>query len=111
MAVEPAPIIHVEVAYALPQRQMIVALEVPAGTTVAEAAARSGIAGHFDGIDLAAADYGIFGTRAKADQPLRNGDRVEIYRPLEADPKEVRRQLAKLGKTMGRRRPQADGGE
>lgn len=113
MATETTAIIHVEVAYARPDRQLIVPLEVPAGTTVAQAAERSGIAAHFEDLDLARADFGIFGTRASAEQTLRNGDRVEIYRPLLADPKEVRRELAKLGKSMGRRRrgDQADGGE
>lgn len=95
-------IIHVEVAYARPDKQLIVALDVAAGTTVLAAARQSNITEHFSELDLAGAQFGIFSVRTTPDHVLSNGDRVEIYRPLTADPKEVRRQLAKLGKTMGR---------
>lgn len=89
-------IIHVEVAYATPEKQRIVSLELPEGTTVREAALRSGLDTQFEGLDLAKADLGIFGkVVAKPDnETLADGDRVEIYRPLIADPKEVRKQRA-----------------
>lgn len=86
-------LIRVEVAYALPERQRIVSLEVPQGTTVFEVAERSGITTLFDGIDLATAKMGIFGklVATPRTQVLEDGDRVEIYRPLLADPKEARK--------------------
>ncbi|MBB3046834.1 hypothetical protein FHR99_001070 [Litorivivens lipolytica] len=88
--------IHVEVVYATPKKQQIVELELPAGTSVREAALKSGLDAQFDGLDLAKADLGIFGKAVpKADSTeLKDGDRVEIYRPLIADPKEVRKQRA-----------------
>ena len=90
----------VEVAYALPERQSIIALVVEPGTTLEQAVVASGILAQYPEIDLATAKTGIFGRLAKRDQPLRAGDRVEIYRPLIADPKEVRRQRAAQGKAM-----------
>jgi putative ubiquitin-RnfH superfamily antitoxin RatB of RatAB toxin-antitoxin module len=90
--------IGVEVAYALPHEQAIIPLEVPEGTTVAEAARRSGIADRFQGIDLDHADFGIFGKVVPATQTLGPGERVEIYRPLVADPKEVRKARAARAK-------------
>ncbi|WP_372758867.1 RnfH family protein [Litorivivens sp.] len=88
--------IHVEVVYATPDKQQIVALELPAGTTVREAALKSGLDRQFDGLDLSTADLGVFGKAVpKAESvELQSGDRVEIYRPLIADPKEVRKQRA-----------------
>lgn len=92
--------IHVEVAYALPDKQRIVALELPEGTTVREAALQSGLDKQFPGLDLSTADLGVFGKLvSKPDaQALADGDRVEIYRPLIADPKEVRKQRAAKAK-------------
>ncbi len=84
-------LIHVEVAYALPGKQTILGLDVPEGTTALEAARRSGIADKFEGIDLDNAKLGIFAKVVSPGQVLREGDRVEIYRPLVADPKEVRK--------------------
>ena len=86
--------ITVEVAYALPQRQAIVELQVEEGTTAVEAARLSGIAEKFEGIDLENDKMGIFGKVVSPSQVLRAGDRVEIYRPLIADPKEVRKARA-----------------
>jgi len=90
--------IGVEVAYALPDKQAILALEVPPGTTVIEAAAQSGITDKFEGIDLENAKFGIFGSVVSPTQVLKAGDRVEIYRPLIADPKEVRKARAARAK-------------
>ncbi len=89
-----AKTIRVEVAYALPQKQAIVAIDVAEGTTAAEATALSGIDRQFEGLDLGSAKLGIFGKAVTAGQVLREGDRVEIYRPLIADPKEVRKARA-----------------
>jgi len=80
----------VEVAYALPHKQTLLEIEVPVGTTVLEAAQQSGVAGKFAGVDLENAKFGIFGHVVAPKQVLQEGDRVEIYRPLIADPKEVR---------------------
>ena len=86
--------IAVEVAYALPERQAIIELQVEEGTTALEAARRSGITARFEGLDLENAKLGIFGKAVSPQQVLRVGDRVEIYRPLIADPKEVRKARA-----------------
>jgi hypothetical protein len=90
----------VEVAYALPQQQVIIPVKVSEGTTAEQAVQASGILKKFPEIDLAQNKLGIFGKLAKNDTVLRERDRVEIYRPLIADPKEVRRQRAAEGKVM-----------
>ena len=92
--------LKVEVAYALPDEQLILVLEVPSGTTARQAIERSGILERFPGIDLDTQKIGIFGKLNKPDYVLRPGDRVEIYRPLIADPKAVRKQRAAEGKRM-----------
>ena len=94
--------IAVEVVYALPTRQLLLPLRVPAGTTALEAVKRSDIETQFEGLDASRCTLGVFGRKVDADHVLADGDRVEIYRPLTADPKEVRRQLARIGKTMGK---------
>lgn len=88
--------IAVEVVYALAERQKLVGLSVPRGTTVREAALRSGLDRDFPGLDLAISPLGIFGkvVARPEERVLEEGERVEIYRPLIADPKEVRRQRA-----------------
>jgi putative ubiquitin-RnfH superfamily antitoxin RatB of RatAB toxin-antitoxin module len=86
--------IRIEVVLAMPDQQELVELEVPAGTTVAEAISTSGLPGRFEGFELDLSNVGIFGRKVSPEQVLRIGDRVEIYRPLIADPKEVRRQRA-----------------
>ncbi|TKD46505.1 RnfH family protein [Azotobacter chroococcum] len=88
--------IAVEVVYALADRQKLVGLSVPRGTTVREAALRSGLDRDFPGLDLANSPLGIFGkvVARPEERVLEEGERVEIYRPLIADPKEVRRQRA-----------------
>lgn len=92
--------ITVEVAYALPDEQLIVELQVDQGTTVQQAILKSGISGYFQELDIDNCKVGIFGKLTKMDKELKAGDRVEIYRPLIADPKEVRRQRAAAGKEM-----------
>ncbi len=92
--------INVEVVYALPHEQALIKLKLPEGATVAEAIEASGVVGKHPEIDLAKNKLGIFGKLTKADAVLRDRDRVEIYRPLIADPKEVRRKRAEEGKPM-----------
>jgi putative ubiquitin-RnfH superfamily antitoxin RatB of RatAB toxin-antitoxin module len=93
--------IRVEVAYALPTEQVIIELYVDDGATIEEAVQLSGILEHYPDIDLEKLNkVGIFGKLAKLDKTLNEGDRVEIYRPLIADPKEVRRKRAAEGKVM-----------
>ncbi len=90
-------LIRVEVAYARPERQKIIALDVAAGCTAFAAAQQSGIVELFPEIDLEQAKMGIFG-KAIADPQrhvLHAGDRVEIYRPLLIDPKDARRARAR----------------
>jgi putative ubiquitin-RnfH superfamily antitoxin RatB of RatAB toxin-antitoxin module len=91
-------LILVEVAYARPDQQTIIELEVEPGTTIDQAIAMSDILEAYPEIDLAQNKVGVFGKLAKPNTVLHEGDRVEIYRPLIADPKEVRRKRAAKGK-------------
>jgi putative ubiquitin-RnfH superfamily antitoxin RatB of RatAB toxin-antitoxin module len=99
--------ITVEVAYALPERQELVTLTLPVGTTAREAVARSGLPEAFPEIDLTKNKLGVFAKPIKPDTALRDRDRVEIYRPLIADPKEVRQRRAAEGKAMRKGEPGA----
>ncbi len=96
--------ITVEVVYATPESQPVIRLELENGTTVADAISQSGLLERFPSIDLSISKLGIYGKACGLDQQLSDHDRVEIYRPLLADPKEVRRRLAAEGKTMGKKR-------
>jgi len=91
-----AQMIEVEVAYALPNRQKIYVLMVAQGTTALEAAKLSSVVDDFGDINLDSSKMGVFGQsiREPDSYELQRGDRVEIYRPLIADPKEVRRKRA-----------------
>lgn len=88
--------IRVTVAVAWPRRQETIALELADGSTVADALAAARLAERFPGIDVARLKTGIWSREAARETPLREGDRVELYRPLAADPKEVRRARARL---------------
>ncbi len=92
--------IRIQVIYALPERQDIVTIDLPEGATALQAAEASGLLQKYPDIDLAHNKLGIFARLVKADQVLRDRDRVEIYRALIADPKAVRRQRAAEGKAM-----------
>jgi putative ubiquitin-RnfH superfamily antitoxin RatB of RatAB toxin-antitoxin module len=92
--------ITIEVVYALTHEQILLKQQLSAGVTVAEAIQACGILEKHPEIDLTKNKLGIFGKLTKADAVLRDKDRVEIYRPLIADPKEVRRQRAEEGKAM-----------
>lgn len=92
--------IRVEVAYALPDEQKIVALELEPGSTAFEAAEQSGICEHFADLDLSSSKMGVFGkvVPKPKEYVLKAGDRVEIYRPLLIDPKESRKERAAKAK-------------
>ena len=92
--------IMVEVAYALPNQQLIIPISMPPEANAEEAIRASGILDKFPEIDLKVNQIGIFSKLSKLDSPLRNLDRVEIYRSLIADPKEARKQRAVDGKAM-----------
>ena len=93
--------IRIEVVFATEERQELLELVVPAGSSVEEAIRQSGIATCFPDDDLASLDVGIWGRVVSRDRTLEEGDRVEILRPLALDPREARRKLAALGRTMG----------
>jgi len=88
--------LEIEVAFALPDKQKILTLKVPAGTSVLDAALSSGMESHFTGLDIASSRLGIFGklVAKPAEQEVRQGDRIEIYRSLIADPKTSRAKRA-----------------
>lgn len=90
----PETLLPIEVAYAKPREQIVIPLQVPAGTTVHDALEQSGLARRFPEIDLEQGKFGIFSKQVKADTEVRAGDRVEIYRPLIADPKAARKKRA-----------------
>jgi hypothetical protein len=89
--------VNVEVAYAKPEQQVIVTVAMEEGTTVEAAIKASGLMELFPEIALSEFNAGIFGVACKLDQPVRGGDRIEIYRTLVHDPKEARRQRALKG--------------
>ncbi|HYA59089.1 MAG TPA: RnfH family protein [Burkholderiaceae bacterium] len=90
--------IRVTVVYAQPQRQWLQPVEMPSGATVQLAIERSGLLQAIPELRLEAIEVGIFHRRCGLDAPLRDGDRVEIYRPLRLDPKEARRLRAARNK-------------
>ena len=92
--------IMVEVAYARPDEQRILELEVDQGTTLEQAVELSGVLDRLPEIEVEGGKMGIFGKSARRDRVLQERDRVEVYRPLIADPKEVRRQRVAAGKKM-----------
>lgn len=100
--------IRIEVIYPIPKKQEIVSLRVPEGTTVRQAIEASGVLEKYPEIDLSKNKLGIFAKLTKPDARLRDKDRVEIYRPLIADPKEVRKQRAAEGKVMKKGAGEAD---
>lgn len=95
-------LMHVEVAYAEPSAQVVVPLRVARGTTARDAVLASGLLARFPGIDLDRGGLGVFGVRVEPGHVLRDGDRVEIYRPLTVDPKEARRRRAQRKSAAGR---------
>ncbi|MCS3903690.1 putative ubiquitin-RnfH superfamily antitoxin RatB of RatAB toxin-antitoxin module [Methylohalomonas lacus] len=89
-----AETIHVEVAYATPERAYCIPLQLPAGSNLKQAIEASGLLAQCPQIDLDVNRVGVFGQVCSLETPLGDGDRVEVYRPLEIDPKEARRRRA-----------------
>ncbi|HTT08255.1 MAG TPA: RnfH family protein [Gammaproteobacteria bacterium] len=92
-----AELLHVEVVYARPDGQSCVNLDLPAGLSVRDAIRESGLLKCFPEIDLTINKVGVYGRLRNLDDPLADGDRVEIYRSLTASPKEARRRRARTG--------------
>ncbi len=90
--------IHVEVVYALPTEQVVFKLAVKADQTVEEIIRQSGVLERYSDIDLTVNKVGVFSRNIKLDATIRDKDRIEIYRPLLADPKEIRRKRAEQAK-------------
>jgi len=101
-------LISVEVVYPLAQKQEIFTVKLPEGATVRQAIEISGVLQKYPEIDLAKNKLGIFAKLAKPETLIRHRDRIEIYRPLIADPKEVRKQRAAEGKVMKKGAGEAD---
>lgn len=95
-----AEALNVEVCYAMADRQELVRLKLDAGTSLQQALEASGLLAKYPEIDLKKNKFGIWNKLSKPDAVLRDKDRIEIYRPLIADPKEVRKQRAAEGKVM-----------
>ena len=87
----------VELVLATAETQVLLALDVDEGATVGDVIAVSGIATRFPGLDVEEMPVGIWGKQVSRASAVRHGDRVELYRPLEIDPREARRQRAKTG--------------
>ena len=94
--------IQIEVVYGLPHKQKLMTISVPAETKVEEAIVSSGILTLFSEIDLTVNKVGIWNRMAKLSETLNDGDRIEIYRPLIADPKKVRKRRAEKAIEEGR---------
>lgn len=92
--------ITVEVVYALPEEQTLLTIEVNDATTAEEVIRQSGILQHYPEIDLTKNKIGLFSKLIKLNHPVREKDRIEIYRALIADPKEVRKKRAAEGKSL-----------
>ena len=95
--------LKIEVVFALPDRQVVKRVMVANGSCVSDAIEQSGIRASFPGIDLSGLETGVWGHPVANSHELRDGDRVEIYRPLLMDPREARRQLAEHGRAMGQK--------
>lgn len=92
--------IHIEIAYATPQHQVILERDVEPGISPRNAVLQSDIDQYFPEIDKQNCDIGLFGKTIRPDHEMENGDRIEIYRPLLADPKEIRKKRAAQGLRM-----------
>lgn len=87
--------ITVEVVCAMPERQVLRRVDLPAGSSVIQAVEQSGILEELPEVPFDPSRLGIFSRRVAADELLQDGDRVEIYRPLTLDPKDARRRRAR----------------
>ena len=106
-----AEMMTIEVCYALSEKQELLSVKLPVGGTLGQALEASGLLQKYPEIDLKKNKFGIFAKLSKPDALLRDRDRVEIYRPLIADPKEVRKQRAAEGKVMKKGAGDADASE
>jgi len=93
--------IQVEIVFATADEQLLCALTVPSESTITDVIEISALAEQFPDHDLGEMQVGVWGHPANRRQMVRGGDRIEIYRPLEMNPREARRQLAAVGRTMG----------
>ncbi|MDV5172325.1 RnfH family protein [Photobacterium rosenbergii] len=91
-------LIHVEVVYALPDVQKVIRVTVTPDMQVQQIIEQSGVLAMYPEIDLKKNKVGIFSRNVKLDATVHDGDRIEIYRPLLADPKEIRRKRAEQAK-------------
>lgn len=103
--------IRIEVIYALPHEQLLLDTQVPMGASIRDGILASGILERYPELNIDTLAAGVFGKLAKLDTPLRERDRIEIYRPLIADPKAVRKQRAAEGKRMKKGGGEANEGE
>lgn len=94
--------LNIEVCYALPEKQSLMCITVESNTSVEQAIVQSGILDTYPDIDLSVNKVGVWNRTCKIDTILKEGDRIEIYRPLIADPKEVRKLRAQKAKEEGR---------
>jgi putative ubiquitin-RnfH superfamily antitoxin RatB of RatAB toxin-antitoxin module len=101
--------VNIEVVFALADRQEMILLTVEPGTTVESAIQQSAIADMFPDENLSECQAGIWGRPVDREHVLRDGDRLELYRPLLTDPREARRKLAASGASMGRHRDDPKG--
>lgn len=92
--------ITIEIVFALPEKQYLLSRTMSAGTTVREAINDASLENEFPDVDFRAAPVGIWGNEVDRDHVVRDGDRIEIYRQLELEPREARRRLALAGRTM-----------
>lgn len=95
-------LINIEVAYALPTKQVLIDVAIAEGATVEQAIEVSNILSQFPSIDLKKTKVGIWSRVVRLTETLKDGDRIEIYRPLIADPKEIRKRRAEKAKDEGR---------
>jgi putative ubiquitin-RnfH superfamily antitoxin RatB of RatAB toxin-antitoxin module len=95
-------LMHIEVAYALPTKQSLVDVSINEGATVEEVIQASNLLNEYPDIDLSSTKVGIWSRVVKLRDTVKDGDRIEIYRPLIADPKEIRKRRAEKAKEEGR---------
>src|SRR5574343_812224 len=106
-----AELMSVEVCYATSGKQEVVRVKLPEGATLQQGLEASGLLGKYPEIDIKKNKFGIWNKLSKLDAALRDKDRIEIYRPLIADPKEVRKQRAAEGKVMKKGAGDSDAAE
>lgn len=94
---------RIEVVFALPDEQCIVGVDYVHGMTASEAVSRSQLAERYPAINESPLVLGLFGVRIPLDHRVKPGDRIEICRPLQCDPREKRKQVSRKGRVIGER--------